>query len=180
MKVCRLLEFETDLGWFSLAAQPDHLCRISFGHSSRLAARRGIGRDVEYQILGQGDSLDTGQRVTWQEQLVTDLCRYAEGNPIDFSYVPLRLSSLTAFSRRVLRRCRQIPFGRTFSYSELAAQAGSPKAARAVGNTMSRNQHPLVIPCHRVVGARRALGGFSAPQGTAMKRRLLRLEGVEL
>ena len=63
------------------------------------------------------------------------------------------------------------------SYGELAANAGKPGATRAVGNTMARNRFPIVIPCHRVVGAGGGLGGFSAPSGISLKEKLLSLEG---
>ena len=71
---------------------------------------------------------------------------------------------------------RNVPYGQTLSYAELAAKAGSPKAARAVGSVMAQNRVPLIIPCHRVVGSGGHLGGFSAPRGIAFKKQLLELE----
>ena len=97
---------------------------------------------------------------------------------MDFSGVQLDLSHLTSFQERVIQRCRAIPYGVTLNYGELARQAGSPRAARAVGNVMATNRFPLVVPCHRVVGANGALGGYSAPNGLAIKVRLLRNEGA--
>jgi O-6-methylguanine DNA methyltransferase len=93
-----------------------------------------------------------------------------------FTDVPLEMDRLGPFTRRVVELCRAVPPGRTASYAELATQAGSPGAARAVGNAMATNRFPLIVPCHRVVGARGHLGGYSAPQGLAMKRRLLAAE----
>jgi methylated-DNA-[protein]-cysteine S-methyltransferase len=89
----------------------------------------------------------------------------------------LDLDGHTAFQRRVIRCCRQIPWGATRSYAELAARAGSPRAARAVGAVMAANRFPLIVPCHRVIGARGSLGGYSAPTGLVMKSRLLAREG---
>ncbi|MEO1971721.1 MAG: MGMT family protein, partial [Pirellulaceae bacterium] len=63
------------------------------------------------------------------------------------------------------------------SYAGLAVAAGSPAAARAVGNVMRTNRYPLLIPCHRVVGSG-SLGGYSAPDGLDMKQRLLQMEQV--
>ncbi|HOD33979.1 MAG TPA: MGMT family protein, partial [Holophaga sp.] len=65
--------------------------------------------------------------------------------------------------------------GETLTYGELAARAGSPRAARAVGQAMRRNPLPILVPCHRVVGERWS-GGYSFGQGLATKRRLLDLE----
>ena len=67
----------------------------------------------------------------------------------------------------------------TRSYGEVAAAAGSPGAARAVGQVMAANRTPLIVPCHRVLAAGGKIGGFSAPQGLALKRRLLALESGE-
>lgn len=170
MPTYQLLKFETDLGRMWMLVQPRHLCRLSFGSPTSRTSAQTIGSD-------QFETVDEPQ-AAWQAGLMTTLGRYAQGEPQRFSDIPLQLSWLTPFARRVIHRCRQIPFGKTASYSELAAQAGSPKAARAVGNVMARNRFPLVVPCHRVVGARRTLGGFSAGQGVGLKRRLLQLEGT--
>ncbi len=72
--------------------------------------------------------------------------------------------------------CRRIPWGQTRSYAQLAAVAGRPGAARAVGSVMAKNRVPLVVPCHRVIASSGQLGGYSAPQGLSLKRRLLAME----
>ena len=74
---------------------------------------------------------------------------------------------------------RDVGFGETVSYGELAEMAGRPGAARAVGNAMSRNPVPIVVPCHRVVASGERIGGYG-PSGVRTKRFLLALEGVEL
>ena len=73
---------------------------------------------------------------------------------------------------------RTIPAGETWTYGVLAARAGSPGAARAVGQAMARNPFPLIVPCHRVTGAQGWAGGFSAHGGVDTKFRLLRIEGA--
>lgn len=87
----------------------------------------------------------------------------------------LDLSGLPPFQRRCLEVLRSTRPGETLTYSELAARAGSPRAARAVGQAMRRNPLPILVPCHRVVGERWS-GGYSFGQGLATKRRLLDLE----
>ena len=82
----------------------------------------------------------------------------------------------TGFRRKVLEACRQIPFGSTASYADLARAAGSPGAARAVGSAMATNPLPLIVPCHRVLRSDGSLGGFSSPQGPSQKERMLLLE----
>ena len=85
----------------------------------------------------------------------------------------VNLAGLTPFQVAVLTACRQIRAGQTTSYGKLAETIRRPAAARAVGNALSANPLPLIIPCHRVLAANGKLGGFSAPGGIAMKERML-------
>jgi methylated-DNA-[protein]-cysteine S-methyltransferase len=96
--------------------------------------------------------------------------------PQDFRDVPLDVSTIGRFPRRVYELLREVGPGRTTTYGELARRAGSAGAARAVGAAMANNRFLLVVPCHRVLGAGGALGGFSAPGGTKTKRVMLDLE----
>ena len=80
------------------------------------------------------------------------------------------------FGRRVLKRTAAIPYGGYLSYGEVAAEAGSPRGARAAGNALGSNPIPIVIPCHRVLRAQGALGGYGG--GLERKRFLLELEGA--
>ena len=90
--------------------------------------------------------------------------------------VDLRLSR--DFGRTVLEELGQVPFGEVTTYGALAAKAGKPRAARAVGTIMNRNPIPIVLPCHRVVGANGSLVGYAG--GLERKQALLRLEGALL
>ncbi len=107
------------------------------------------------------------------------LAEYFRARKVRFS-APLDLTLLTPFARRVLTALAHLPHGQTTTYSQLAARAGSAKAARAVGTVLARNPLPIIIPCHRVLTAAGTLGGFSAPAGPALKQRLLSLENIEL
>jgi methylated-DNA-[protein]-cysteine S-methyltransferase len=100
------------------------------------------------------------------------------GGADELSSIPLDLSGQGAFCRRVYELTRAIPAGETVTYGELAARAGEPAAARAVGQAMARNPFPLIVPCHRVMAAHGGAGGFSARGGVATKFRLLRIEGA--
>jgi len=83
------------------------------------------------------------------------------------------------FRRAVLRACAAIPAGEVRSYGELAADAGRPRAARAVGTVMATNPMPLIVPCHRVVRGDGRLGEYGAG-GSARKAAMLGAEGVVL
>ena len=102
------------------------------------------------------------------------LGEYFEGRQRDFA-VLLDLSGLRLFQQRVLAALLQVPYGEVVSYGELAALAGYPGAARAVGSAMRDNPLAIVIPCHRVVPGSGALGGFGGRPD--LKRRLLAIEG---
>ena len=91
-------------------------------------------------------------------------------------FPPLDVSFGTAFQRRVWQALREIPFGQTRSYSEIAAAIGSPEAVRAVGGACGANRIPVLIPCHRVLAAGNRIGGFSG--GLDWKRKLLEREGI--
>jgi methylated-DNA-[protein]-cysteine S-methyltransferase len=91
--------------------------------------------------------------------------------------LPVDLSRVSAFQRRVLTAARRIPMGRVVSYGEIAHRIGQPRASRAVGQALGHNPVPIVIPCHRVVAGGGGLGGYIG--GATIKRKLLALEGAQ-
>lgn len=84
----------------------------------------------------------------------------------------------TAFQQRVWAALRAIPYGETRTYGELAAAIDSPNASRAVGMANHRNPIPIIIPCHRVIGANGTLTGYAG--GLEIKQKLLALEGINI
>jgi O-6-methylguanine DNA methyltransferase len=100
------------------------------------------------------------------------------GEEVDLSSVKLDLDGVSDFHRRVYEALRTTSRGTTVTYGELAAMAGSPGAARAVGTALRRNPLAILVPCHRVVAAGGKLGGFSAAGGPCTKTRMLGIEGV--
>jgi methylated-DNA-[protein]-cysteine S-methyltransferase len=82
---------------------------------------------------------------------------------------------VASFNEQVLHELARVPYGTTTTYGTLAKQVGHPTAARAVGTVMNRNPLPIVLPCHRVVGANGSLTGYAG--GLERKRQLLALEG---
>lgn len=102
------------------------------------------------------------------------------GGTGDLSHVPIELEGIAPFEREVYEATRRLAPGHTCTYGELARAIGHPHAARAVGAALGRNPWPLVVPCHRVLGAGGRMVGFSAPGGVKTKRRLLEIEGAAL
>jgi methylated-DNA-[protein]-cysteine S-methyltransferase len=111
-----------------------------------------------------------------QTQLQQTIERYFSCGQLDWDLDWLDWTGVSTFHRVVLQACFQIASGETLTYGALAARAGSPKAARAVGAAMARNRWPILIPCHRVVGSTGSLTGYSGTGGIATKRQLLALE----
>lgn len=109
--------------------------------------------------------------------LADKLRRYFDGEAVVFDE-PLAPGLGTAFQQRVWALCRAIPRGQTRSYGDLAREADSPGAARAVGRAMALNPWPIIVPCHRVLGSSGSLTGFGG--GLEMKRRMLIMEGAIL
>ena len=101
----------------------------------------------------------------------------AAGKPAKFPNLPLCWDALPPFTADILRTLyEQVPSGQTVTYGQLAALAGHPGKARAVGQAMARNPWPLIVPCHRVLGAGGALTGYTNPHGLDLKALLLALE----
>jgi methylated-DNA-[protein]-cysteine S-methyltransferase len=156
---------ETPIGPLLLAVTPAGLCKIAFdadAEEERLARRHGA------RILRSPKAVDPVRR---------ELDDYFEGRRRDFD-VRLDLRSVGDFGRAVLDELARVPYGSTTTYGALAARAGRPRAARAVGTVMNRNPVPIVLPCHRVVGSSGSLVGYGG--GLDRKQALLRLEGVSL
>ncbi|MBS4029987.1 MAG: methylated-DNA--[protein]-cysteine S-methyltransferase [Clostridiales bacterium] len=109
----------------------------------------------------------------WVRRLGQDLQDYFSGSAVCFS-CPVDMSGYAPFIKKALLAAAEIFHGHVETYKGLAVVAGSPRAARAVGQAMASNRTPLVIPCHRVVCTGGGLGGFSG--GLGWKERLLALE----
>lgn len=165
----RLLQvafFATELGWMGVLGARACVKRIVFGYPSRAATFCAL----------EHDDVEEAQSGSWWPSLVDRLRDYAAGARVDFRDVKLDLDHLTPFQQRVIRHCRAIGYGRTRSYGELAALAGSQRAARAVGNTMAANRFPIIVPCHRVINSDGSVGRYSGPEGQRTKIKLLAME----
>lgn len=150
------------------------------------ASDRGVVRITYDAGAEAGEALErlarvVGPRVLRAPRAVAhvhrELDEYFEGRRKAFD-LPLDLRGQPAFSVTVLAELARVPYGATATYGELAARSGRPRAARAVGTVMNRNPIPIVLPCHRIVGASGSLVGYGG--GLQRKVELLRLEGALL
>jgi methylated-DNA-[protein]-cysteine S-methyltransferase len=150
------------VGDLHVAATGRGLCRISYdGRDWEDRLARGFGVRVLRSPL---------------DDVRRELDEYFEGRRRSFDLaLDLRVA---AFPAAVLQELAEVPYGETDTYGRLAARAGRPRAARAVGTIMNRNPIPIVLPCHRIVGANGSLTGYAG--GLDIKRQLLQLEGAML
>jgi methylated-DNA-[protein]-cysteine S-methyltransferase len=140
------------------------VCRISFDPDPE--------RELELLARLYGPRVLRSSRPV--DRLHRELDEYLEGRRRTFDVEPdLRVQP--DYYRRVLAELAQVGYGETTTYGTLAARSGNPRAARAVGTVMNRNPVPILLPCHRVVGANGSLTGYGG--GLHRKEMLLRLEG---
>jgi methylated-DNA-[protein]-cysteine S-methyltransferase len=158
---------DTPLGALLIATTERGLCRIVYDADPELEAER-LARTFGVRVLRSAKPIDPVRR---------ELDEYFEGQRQSFD-LPVDVALLADFNRRVLRELARVPYGEVVTYGELAARAERPRAARAVGTVMNRNPLPIVLPCHRVIGANGSLTGYGG--GLPRKEALLRLEGAIL
>ena len=159
---------ESPLGPLLVAATDRGLLRISFSGREPEAELEEIARLAGPRVLRAPRSVETAHR---------ELDEYFAGRRRAFD-LALDLRGLAPFSVTVLGELAKVPYGNTATYGELAVRSGRPKAARAVGMVMNRNPVPVVLPCHRIVGASGSLVGYGG--GLDRKIALLQLEGATL
>jgi methylated-DNA-[protein]-cysteine S-methyltransferase len=154
---------DTPLGTLLLAKTERGLCRIGYDPDPEQDAEM-LARVFGRRVLRAPGALDDARR---------QLDEYFEGRRQTFE-LELDLGLSRDFSRRVLLELARVPYGEVTTYGALATRAGRPRAARAVGTVMNRNPIPIVLPCHRVVGASGSLVGYGG--GLERKQALLQLE----
>ena len=154
----------TAWGWVGIASSPSGLLALTLPEPTQARALKLLLERWGEEQLYDDPRLDG---------LKTKLQQYFDGQRVLFDET-LDLSGATAFQCRIWSAVRDIPYGETRSYGQIAQQVGSPGAARAVGRAMATNPVPIVVPCHRVIGSDGNLRGFGG--GLDLKRRLLEME----
>jgi methylated-DNA-[protein]-cysteine S-methyltransferase len=160
--------FPTAIGECAVAWSERGLVGVWFPEATPQATRARIER-----------RLPTAAETTPPPKVAEAMARIAgllETGRVNLADIDLDMDGIEGFERQVLEAARGIAPGATLTYGELAVRAGSPGAAREVGQAMARNRFPIVVPCHRVLAAGGGFGGFSAPGGLESKARLLTIE----
>ena len=155
---------ELPMGWMILLSGERGLKRASLKPSPQEAVE-----DLRNELDGAEDDSNPFS------DIVDCLHRYSRGEMSALDEIGLDLLGVTPFFSAAWNACRSIPPGETRSYAWLAAEAGSPLAMRAAGQSMARNRFSLIIPCHRVIASDGRLGGYGGG-GLGVKARLLQME----
>jgi len=167
------LIFETACGFCGIAWNNAGITRFQLPTRSAKATER--------LMLRRLPGAEPGAPTREAAEAVAAAKRYFEGEETDFSGVRLDLGEQDPFFERIYAAARRVGWGRTTTYGTLAKELGAgPETARDVGQAMAHNPVALIIPCHRVLAAGGKVGGFSAPGGSAAKKRMLALEGVHV
>ncbi|QLC23147.1 methylated-DNA--[protein]-cysteine S-methyltransferase [Parasphingopyxis sp. CP4] len=112
------------------------------------------------------------------DRAIQSIIALLEGEKADLSFVACDLGEVDEFAEKVYAVTCAIPAGETLTYGEVALQLGDKLFAQRVGQALGRNPIPIIVPCHRVVGANGKLTGFSAPGGVETKLKMLEIEGA--
>jgi methylated-DNA-[protein]-cysteine S-methyltransferase len=158
---------DSPVGRLLVAASGRGICRISFDPDPELELE-ALAHAFGARVLRSPGPVDDLRR---------ELDEYFEGARREFD-LPVDLSPLPGFQRSVLAELVRVPYGQVDTYGGLARRIGRPRAARAVGGALNRNPVPIVVPCHRIVGASGSLVGYAG--GLERKQALLGLEGALL
>lgn len=154
------------IAWYGDTVVATYLPEMtSAATAARLAARTGATR---------------GEPPACIDRAIRSITALLEGERTDLSFIACDFSGIDPFARKVYAATRAIPAGETLTYGEIASRLGDQLLARKVGQALGRNPFPIVVPCHRVVGANGRLTGFSAHGGVETKLKLLAIEKASI
>jgi methylated-DNA-[protein]-cysteine S-methyltransferase len=162
--------FETAIGRCAIAWGPDGVITVMLPGPDEAAMRARMQR--------QHPAIREDVAPSDMNSVIADIQHLLAGEARDLSSTAVDMSGVPEFDRQVYVVTRSIPPGETMTYGEIATRLGDIGLSRAVGQALGRNPFPIIVPCHRVLAAGGKTGGFSAPGGTATKRRLLEIESA--
>lgn len=160
--------FPTSIGPCGIAWREDLIIGVQVAEDDAALTRARI-----LERFPDAEPLIAPDFVTHAVQQVGALLK---GEKIDFSQTPLALDRLPALNRQVYEIILKVPPGETTTYGAIARIIGDVHLSQAIGYALGKNPFPIIVPCHRVLGANGKVGGFSANGGTATKMRLLNIE----
>ena len=163
--------FDTAIGRCAIVWSARGIAGVGFPEGSEQATRK--------RILRRHPSASDASPPGRVQAVIDDIVALLAGEPRDLGRVAIDTDGLPEFNCRVYEIARTVPPGATLSYGEVAERLGDRNLAREVGEALSQNPFPIIVPCHRVLAAGGRVGGFSAYGGIRTKLRLLSIEGAQ-
>jgi O-6-methylguanine DNA methyltransferase len=164
-----------EIFWDGIAVEPFGTVWAAVRDQKLVAVQIGGDADGFNQMLANRYHGKLTRSEDQAAAVIHQIEAYLHGERKTFE-VQIDWAVMSAFQNKVLQAVYAIPYGETRSYAQIANQVGKPKAARAVGRANATNPIPLVIPCHRVIGANGSLRGYGSGEGIQTKAWLLQLE----
>ena len=171
MKAHHLHLFDTPLGRCGIAWGENGIVAATFPEASDEKSRERLRRRAV-------DALETDVLPEPIEAARSGIIRLMRGEKETLKDIVLDMNGVGEFESAVYALSRAIPVGETRTYGDLARKLGDVAFSQRVGQTLGRNPFPIIVPCHRIVGADQKMTGFSAPGGIETKRALLKIEGA--
>tara|TARA_Y100001934_G_C12177575_1_gene689817 strand:+ start:470 stop:970 length:501 start_codon:yes stop_codon:yes gene_type:complete len=159
--------FKTQVGWITAGISQLGIVKISLPEKSPEISVAKFKNQMNFH--------KSNSRIF--QKVIEKIQSYFEGYPTDFTDISVDLSQLSNFQKITLNECRKIKTGQTRSYKWLAKKINHPKSYRAIGNALSKNPVPIIIPCHRVISIDGTIGGYMGKEKKIyFKKQLLELE----
>ena len=166
---------------FSLFPTPLGDCGIAWRGDTAVATHLpGMTSAATAASLAARTGAASGEPPASIRRAILSITALLEGERTDLSFIACDFSGIDPFARKVYTATRAIPPGETLTYGAIASRLGDKLLARKVGRVLGRNPLPIVVPCHRVVGADGRLTGFSARGGVETKLKLLAIERASI
>jgi methylated-DNA-[protein]-cysteine S-methyltransferase len=162
--------FPTDIGACGIAWSGETIIATQLPETNDAQTRARLSARAEGAVAGEPPLA--------VRHAIVAIAALLAGEKRDLSFIPCDFSTTDPFHVRVYRITRSILAGQTLTYGEIALQLGNRLLAQSVGQALGRNPFPIIVPCHRVLGAGGRLTGFSANGGLETKLRMLAIEGA--
>ena len=156
----------------TLFATPIGHCGLAWGDNGVVGVQlpQESGARTQARLAGRFPDAAYAEPPARIAQVIAAVGRLLAGEPVDLTGVVLDEEGLPEFDRAAWAVARTVPPGETITYGQIAARLGDPHAARAVGRAMGANPFPIIVPCHRVLGADGRMGGFPPPAVSRPRR----------
>jgi methylated-DNA-[protein]-cysteine S-methyltransferase len=166
---------------FSLFPTPLGACGIAWSGEAVVATHLPEKSDAATAArLARRADAAIGEPPPAIRRAIASITVLLDGDKTDLTFIACDFSKIDPFATRVYIATREIPAGETLTYGALALRLGDKLLAQKVGKALGRNPFPIVVPCHRVMGANGRLIGFSANGGVETKLRMLAIEGARV